>query len=160
LESCCHQQPPHLKFGFRRLNSGPRHAQIFGWIGTFILGIGFYSIPKLRRMDPFALWAGWTCWIHWTSGVSLRWLTGVYQWQWRVLPPVSAAFESRRVPELLFFGLWLPVAGLGEAEAGRMSVRRDHGVTGLIDHSRCQLGAALYLAYRGISPELSVQFDR
>src|SRR5215831_10059330 len=22
------------------------HAQIFGWIGTFILGIGFYSIPK------------------------------------------------------------------------------------------------------------------
>src|SRR5579859_5595696 len=23
------------------------HAQIFGWVGTFILGIGFYSIPKL-----------------------------------------------------------------------------------------------------------------
>ena len=23
------------------------HAQIFGWIGTFILGIGFYSIPKM-----------------------------------------------------------------------------------------------------------------
>ena len=22
------------------------HAQIFGWIGTFILGIGFYSIPS------------------------------------------------------------------------------------------------------------------
>ena len=31
------------------------HAQIFGWIGTFILGIGFYSIPKLRRMKSFAL---------------------------------------------------------------------------------------------------------
>src|ERR1043166_1042511 len=26
------------------------HAQIFGWIGTFILGIGFYSIPKLRQI--------------------------------------------------------------------------------------------------------------
>jgi hypothetical protein len=26
------------------------HAQIFGWIGTFVLGIGFYSIPKLRRL--------------------------------------------------------------------------------------------------------------
>ena len=24
------------------------HAQVFGWIGSFILGIGFYSIPKLR----------------------------------------------------------------------------------------------------------------
>src|ERR1041385_4437363 len=24
------------------------HAQVFRWIGSFILGIGFYSIPKLR----------------------------------------------------------------------------------------------------------------
>src|SRR5215467_14541078 len=23
------------------------HAQVFGWVGSFILGIGFYSIPKL-----------------------------------------------------------------------------------------------------------------
>jgi len=23
------------------------HAQLFGWVATFILGIGFYSIPKL-----------------------------------------------------------------------------------------------------------------
>src|SRR5215472_7678364 len=52
------------------------HAQIFGWLGTFILGIGFYSIPKLRRMNPFALWAPWTCWGLWSLGTSLRWLTG------------------------------------------------------------------------------------
>ena len=69
------------------------HAQIFGWIGTFILGIGFYSIPKLRRMNPFALWTAWVCWVLWTLGVSLRWLTGVYLWQWRVVLPVSAALE-------------------------------------------------------------------
>src|SRR5262249_33704835 len=50
------------------------HAQIFGWIGTFVLGIGFYSIPKLRRMDPFALGTAWTSWGMWTLGVSLRWL--------------------------------------------------------------------------------------
>ena len=24
------------------------HAQVFGWVGSFILGIGFYSIPKMR----------------------------------------------------------------------------------------------------------------
>jgi hypothetical protein len=36
------------------------HAQIFGWIGTFILGIGFYSIPKPRRLNGFALPAAWT----------------------------------------------------------------------------------------------------
>jgi hypothetical protein len=23
------------------------HAQVFGWVGSFLLGIGFYSIPKL-----------------------------------------------------------------------------------------------------------------
>jgi hypothetical protein len=38
------------------------HAQIFGWIGTFILGIGYYSIPKLRRAKPFALWAPRASW--------------------------------------------------------------------------------------------------
>src|SRR5579863_6401301 len=43
------------------------HAQIYGWIGTFILGIGFYSIPKLRRMGPFSLSAGWITWAMWTA---------------------------------------------------------------------------------------------
>src|SRR5579859_7624819 len=69
------------------------HAQIFGWIGTFILGIGFYSIPKLRRLEPFALSAGWTAWALWTAGVTLRWWTGVSAWQWRIAVPASAALE-------------------------------------------------------------------
>ena len=38
------------------------HAQIFGWIGTFILGIGFYSIPKLRRLNWFALSTVYIAW--------------------------------------------------------------------------------------------------
>ncbi len=77
------------------------HAQIFGWIGTFILGIGFYSIPKLRRLHPFALWAAWMCWAFWTAGITLRWLTGVYQWHWRMLLPISAGFELAAF--LIFF---------------------------------------------------------
>lgn len=68
-------------------------AQVFGWIGTFILGIGFYSIPKLRRMEPFALWTARLCWGLWTAGVLLRWVTGVYQWHWRLLLPVSASLQ-------------------------------------------------------------------
>lgn len=68
-------------------------AQIFGWIGAFILGIGFYSIPKLRRMEPFALWAARLCWGWWTAGVLLRWLSNVYQWHWRLLLPVSASLQ-------------------------------------------------------------------
>ena len=53
-------------------------AQVFGWIGSFILGIGFYSIPKLLRVSGFALWRGWTCWALWTTGVALRWIGNVY----------------------------------------------------------------------------------
>jgi uncharacterized protein involved in response to NO len=69
------------------------HAQIFGWIGTFILGIGFYSIPKLRRLNSFAWSVVWSSWALWTTGVALRWLTSVYPWQWRTLLPLSAALE-------------------------------------------------------------------
>jgi uncharacterized protein involved in response to NO len=77
------------------------HAQIFGWIGTFILGIGYYSIPKLRRAKPFALWAPWTSLAMWTLGVTLRWVAGVYEWHWRVLLPASASLEIAAF--LIFF---------------------------------------------------------
>jgi hypothetical protein len=50
-------------------------AQVFGWIGSFILGIGFYALPKLRRSRPFALAGAWSCWAMWTTGVALRWMT-------------------------------------------------------------------------------------
>jgi hypothetical protein len=69
------------------------HAQIFGWIGTFILGIGFYSIPKMtgRNAQPAA--RGWTAWLLWTMGVLLRWASGFYHLYWRALLPISAALE-------------------------------------------------------------------
>jgi len=69
------------------------HAQIFGWIGTFILGIGFYSIPKLtgRSVQPAA--RGWIAWLLWATGVLLRWASGFYHLYWRVLLPISAALE-------------------------------------------------------------------
>jgi uncharacterized protein involved in response to NO len=66
------------------------HAQIFGWIGSFIIGIGFYSLPSGRRTS---LRRAWTCWALWMSGVWLRWVAGVYGYQWRVLLPLSAMLE-------------------------------------------------------------------
>ncbi|MGC2184643.1 MAG: hypothetical protein WA637_15290 [Terriglobales bacterium] len=135
------------------------HAQIFGWIGTFILGIGFYSVPKLRRMNPFALRAAWVCWIFWTLGVSLRWLVGVYQWQWRVLLPASAAFE------LVAFSIFFySVSGHRPLDSGKQ--RLDEWVfvviiaaVGLLVTLLVNLGATLFLAYRGGSPDLPSQFD-
>lgn len=77
------------------------HAQIFGWVGTFILGIGFYSIPKLRKMKPFSLWRGWVCWAIWTKGVLLRWGVTVWPWHWRILLPAATLLELAAF--LLFF---------------------------------------------------------
>lgn len=76
------------------------HAQLFGWIGSFILGIGFYSIPNLRRVSAWSFWEGWLTWALWTFGAAIRWLTNVYLWQWRILLPVSATLELLAV--LLF----------------------------------------------------------
>lgn len=69
------------------------HAQIFGWIGTFILGIGLYSLQKMQHGIPFPISRGWTCWTLWTTGVLLRWGTNIYAWHWRVILPLSAALE-------------------------------------------------------------------
>jgi len=136
------------------------HAQIFGWIGTFILGIGFYSIPKLRRMNPFALRAAWVCWVFWTLGVSLRWLTGVYEWQWRVVLPVSAALEL-----LAFVIFFHSVSGHRPQDSGKQKL--DEWVlvvvvaaAGLLLTLFVNLGAALFLAYRGVSADLPTQFDQ
>lgn len=49
------------------------HAQIFGWIGSFILGIGFYSLSKMGGAGRFAVNRAWASWFVWTAGVLLRW---------------------------------------------------------------------------------------
>ena len=69
------------------------HAQIFGWIGTFIIGIGYYSLSKMGRVMPFAASRGWVCWALWTGGITLRWVANVAEWYWRVLLPASAALQ-------------------------------------------------------------------
>jgi len=69
------------------------HAQLFGWIGTFIIGIGYYSLSKMGRLKSFAVSRGWLSWALWTSGVALRWLANVSEWNWRLLLPVSAALQ-------------------------------------------------------------------
>lgn len=67
---------------------GHGHAQMFGWIGSFILGIGFYSQPT-RRAATIPL----TTLLLWTSGVAMRWFANIYGWHWRILLPLSAGFE-------------------------------------------------------------------
>jgi uncharacterized protein involved in response to NO len=144
------------------------HAQIFGWIGTFILGIGFYSIPKLRRLKSFALSVVWSSWVLWTSGVTLRWLTSVYQWHWRALLPLSAALELAAF--LIFFHTvsgHRPQGKGNDNNKEQLKGKLDEwvfvvvaGSIGLLLTLLINLGASLFLAYRGASPELPPEFDQ
>lgn len=67
-------------------------AQVFGWVGSFILGISFYILPKFRGIPLRPLALAWGVWLLWTAGVALRWLAGI-----ATLPPrwmvVAAIFE-------------------------------------------------------------------
>jgi uncharacterized protein involved in response to NO len=69
------------------------HAQIYGWIGTFIIGIGFFSLSKMGKLPPFAVRRAWISYLLWTSGVLLRWFTNVTAWEWRAALPLSAILE-------------------------------------------------------------------
>lgn len=69
------------------------HAQVFGWIGSFILGIGFHSIPKRRGAMKPPIIAAWVCWVFWTIGVAMRWAANIYPWHWRILLPLSSVLE-------------------------------------------------------------------
>lgn len=73
---------------------GHGHAQVFGWIGSFILGIGFYSQPSSKRSTNLI---PVLCLLLWTSGVALRWIANIYSWHWRILLPISSGFELMAV---------------------------------------------------------------
>lgn len=69
------------------------HAQIFGWIGTFILGIGFYSLSKMGQCQSVSISRAWIAFALWITGVASHWIAGVTGWHWRILLPGSAALE-------------------------------------------------------------------
>jgi uncharacterized protein involved in response to NO len=77
------------------------HAQIFGWLGTFVIGIGYYSLSKMGGLKPVAVSRGWTSWVLWTGGITMRWTANVTEFHWRLLLPLSAALQLTAF--LIFF---------------------------------------------------------
>ena len=136
------------------------HAQVFGWIGSFILGIGFYSIPKLRGATMPACSAAWACWAMWTIGVAVRWAGNVYAWEWRWLLPLSGVLELAAF--LIFFRA---VSQHRPEDSGKD--RLDTWIwvvisasTGLMLTLIANLAACFYLALRGTTPALSHRLDQ
>ena len=138
------------------------HAQIFGWLGTFILGIGFYSLSKMGNLPTFAVSRGWLSFGLWTLGVSLRWAVNITAWEWRGLLPVSAALELSGF--LLFF---VTVVRHRPAPSSGPPRKKDAWMIVVIGSTMAFLatllvnfGAAIYVSKYGDSPALPFVFDQ
>jgi hypothetical protein len=68
-------------------------AQLLGWVGTFILGISLYVLPKIMGRTIARLDLVWVDWALWTAGVAWRWWIGVRGNYWRFGLIASAAME-------------------------------------------------------------------
>ncbi len=136
------------------------HAQVFGWIGSFILGIGFYSLPKMRGTTKPAFGAAWACWIMWTVGVAMRWTANVYGWQWRLLLPASAILELAAF--VIFFravSQHRPEdSGKNRPETWMFAVIS--ASIGLMLTLVANLAGTIYMAVRGASPALPHALDQ
>ena len=135
------------------------HAQVFGWIGSFVLGIGFYSIPKLRHLDPFGLMPAWISWAAWTTGVAVRWIANVYAVSWRVFLPLSAGLE------LIALAIFLYAVSGHRVQAKEKTDQRwvmivMAGTLGLVSALGMNLFQCTRLAFHGLSPAFPIDFDQ
>jgi len=132
------------------------HAQIFGWIGSFILGIGFYSLSKMGALPRFAVSRSWMSQACWTTGVLLRWATNIWAWQWRWMLPLSAVLELAGF--VLFF---ITVRG-HRSEGGRKGAEAQvwmriviAGTIGFLLSLLANLATALQAAMYSASPAIA-----
>lgn len=136
------------------------HAQVFGWVGSFILGIGFYSIPKLRSGSRMFFRAAWACWAMWTAGVAIRWSANIYFWHWRALLPFSACLETGAF--LIFLRAVFSHRGENAAERKLPAwvwVVISASV-GLLAVLSANLVGCLYVSFRGTTPAFPHVFDQ
>ena len=138
------------------------HAQVFGWIGTFILGIGFYSIPRGRSAQRFGLWEAWSCWLLWTVGVTARWAASVYEWHWRAILPISAFLEL-----LAFLIFFRAVSTHKPPSSSQERPKFDTwilvvmaGTVGLLGTLAANLGGCIWTAIHAGSPAFPQSFDQ
>lgn len=95
------------------------HSQVFGWIGSFVLGIGFYSQPRTRAnsgaLPPI-------CWGLWAAGLTLHWLAGAYLWWWRIILPVSGLLELIAITLFIYAARQHKLAGSPAASRTRAKI--------------------------------------
>jgi hypothetical protein len=130
---------------------GHGHAQLFGWVASFMIGISLYAVPKFRGGVLRSLRLGWAMWALWTAAVGVRWGSALTNWHWRALWPAGNAVEL--VVAVLL--LW-QCSGPGR-NRGLWSRFVFLGLAGFIATTAWQLGALFPL---GASPLISENRDR
>lgn len=73
-----------LLIAMERLPTAPRpawiqahgQAQILGWVGSFMLGISLFILPKLRVAENRHIRLGWLAWVLWSAAALIRWRAG------------------------------------------------------------------------------------
>jgi uncharacterized protein involved in response to NO len=127
------------------------HAQIFGWIGTFIIGIGYYSLPRARRMALLGVDEAWLALAFWSSGVLARWSVGISDAHWRVVLPVSAGLELAAF--LLFFRASAGHRPEGDGKGlGAWALVVVLATGGMLLTLAANLGIAIWMATTGEGP--------
>jgi hypothetical protein len=69
------------------------HAQLFGWVGTFMIGICLYAVPKFRGGAIRSLATGWVMFGLWTVATAAHWAAVLWTWQWKIVFPLSAGAQ-------------------------------------------------------------------
>ncbi len=90
LEISAARQPASASTGWIQAHG---HAQLFGWVGTFMIGICLYAVPKFRGAAIRSLAVGWWMLALWAVGTAVRWAAGLWQWHWQQLAPMAAAVQ-------------------------------------------------------------------
>ena len=141
------------------------HSQVFGWIGSFVLGIGFYSQPRTRANQgnlPFV------CWTFWATGLVLHWLAGAYEWQWRITLPLSGLFELAAILLFIYAARQHKLPGPSATPgAPRPRPRLEPWMqtvlvsnAGLFVAVALTFGLGLCLSAQGITPGIPHDFDQ
>jgi hypothetical protein len=128
------------------------HAQFFGWIGTFILGIGYHSLPRHRLARIGGIDERWLCLALWTTGVLLRWSVGTNPASWRVLLPLGSALELAAFLLFLRASSGHRPAGDGSRKPEAWALVVIAGTLGLLVALIANVAVSAYVALRTDSP--------